>query len=146
MTMQTIVVQKIDNRFDLRQLINWFTHQRDGAFRVEVTRIRKQRTHDQNAWLWGCIYPLLRQALNAEGWDFSTDEQVHEFFKQRVAGESVVNFMTGETVKLPTSTKEMDTVAFAAYCDRLREYGRDYLGIDIPEPTTIMTCRGGREC
>ena len=135
--METYLLHKQDGRFDLRPLINWLSGAKDGTFRIDVTRVRKRRTLDQNAWLWGCIYPLLRQALNAQGWEFVNDEQVHEFFKQQMADDKVLNRQTGEVVSLPVSTREMDTVTFAAYCEKLREYGREYLGVDIPDPMTF---------
>ncbi len=133
--METYYLIKQGGRFDLRPLINWLATASDGTFRIEITRVRKRRTLNQNAWLWGCIYPLLRQGLIAAGWDdIATDEQVHEFFKQQFASDSVVNRQTGEVVRLPSSTKEMDTAQFSAYCEKLRDYGREFLGVEIPDP------------
>lgn len=132
--MEMYLLNKKEGRFDLRPLINYLTAAPDGSFRIEVKRVRKQRSLDQNAWLWGCIYPLLRQALNAQGWEFATDEQVHEFFKQQMADDNVINRNTGEIISIPHSTREMDTLTFATYCDKLREYGQEYLGVNIPDP------------
>jgi hypothetical protein len=28
----------------------------------------------------------------------------------------------------------MDTVTFSTYCEKLRDYGREYLGVEIPDP------------
>ncbi len=89
--METYLLQKQNGTFDLRPLINWLSYAKDGVYKIDVRLIRKQRTLDQNRWLWGCVYPLLRQALNAQGWEFTEDEQVHEFFKQQMASDKVVN-------------------------------------------------------
>lgn len=132
--MESFTTVKLNGRFDLRPLINWLTEARDGTYRVEVTRVRGGRSLDQNAWLWGCIYPLLRQGLNAEGWDFSDDEQVHEFCKQHFADSKVVNRATGETLTLPKSTRKMDTAQFSAYCEQLRAFAAEFLGMTIPDP------------
>ena len=120
----------------MRPLINWLTLARDGSYRIEVTKVRGRRSNDQNAWLWGCIYPLLRQGMNALGWDeMTSDEEVHEYFKQLLADKKIVNRLTGETVTIPSSTAAMDTMEFSAYCEKLRDYGREYLGIEIPDPS-----------
>ena len=39
-----------------------------------------------------------------------------------------------EIVEFPSSTATMDTVQFSTYCEKLREYGREFLGIEIPDP------------
>ena len=132
--MAKVMVEKINGRFSLQPLYEWFTQVCDGLFHIEVKKIRKPRTNDQNGWLWGCIYPMLLDALLEAGWEFTTVEQVHEFFKSIIAKESVVNRHTGEIVEFPSSTATMDTVQFSTYCEKLREYGREFLGIEIPDP------------
>ena len=132
--METYLLQKEDGLFDIRPLINWFCFAQDGLYKIDISKVRGRRSLDQNRWLWGCIYPMLRQALNAQGWEFATDEQVHEFFKAQMAADKVVNKHTGEVIERPGSTREMDTVTFSTYCEKLRDYGREYLGVEIPDP------------
>ena len=136
-------MEKRDGVYDLRPLINWLSRALDGTYKIDVKMVRRRRTIDQNGWLWGCIYPLLRQALNAQGWDFVTDEQAHEFFKAQIANDKVINKHTGEIIEIPRSTKEMDTVTFSTYCDQLREYGRQFLGVEIPDPIPAEYRNGG---
>ena len=114
--METYLLQKQNGTFDLRPLINWLSYAKDGVYKIDVRLIRKQRTLDQNRWLWGCVYSLLRQA------------------KQQMASDKVVNRHTGEIIEIPGSTREMDTVTFSTYCEKLRDYGREYLGVEIPDP------------
>lgn len=134
--METFEITKQDNRFDPRPLLNYLADAKNGTYRVEITRVRGKRSNDQNAWLWGCIYPSLRAGLNAQGWEFTDDEQVHEFCKQHFADNKVVNRDTGEVVTLPNSTKKMDTAQFSAYCEQLRSFAAEYLGVTIPDPIT----------
>lgn len=132
--MAKVIVEKANGLFNLRPLYEWFTQICDGLYLVEVKRQRKPRSTDQNGWLWGCIYPLLLDGLLEVGWEFTNVEQVHEFFKSLVAKDSVVNRHTGEIVEFPTSTALMNTLQFSTYCEKLREYGREFLGIEIPDP------------
>lgn len=101
---------------------------------VEIKAKRKKRSDDQNEWLWGCIYPMLLYALVSEGWEYTSVDQVHEFFKNRFTTDKVVNKHTGEIVEFPSSTAAMDTVTFSAYCEHLRDYALNYLDLEIPDP------------
>lgn len=132
--MAKVVVEKRNGLFNLKPLYEWFQQVCDGLYRLEVRRIRKPRSNDQNGWLWGCIYPMLLDGLIEQGWEFTRIEQVHEFFKNLLARESVVNKHTGEIVEFPSSTALMDTLTFSTYCEKLREYGREFLSIEIPDP------------
>lgn len=127
-------IEKRNGLFNLRPLYDWLNNALDGIYRLEITRVRKPRTMDQNGWLWGCIYPMLLDALLDAGWEFTNCEEVHEYFKNMLTAKQVVNKYTAEVVTFPGSTATMDTVAFSSYCEKLREYGSEYLGIDIPDP------------
>jgi hypothetical protein len=127
-------IVKSNGLFSLRVLYEWLNMAVDGIYMIVVSKVRKPRTNDQNGWLWGCIYPMLLDGLLDAGWEFTDTEQVHEYFKSRLTGVEVVNKHTGEIVRFPESTARMDTVTFSTYCEKLREYGSEYLGIDIPDP------------
>lgn len=133
--MESIILNKKAGHCDIRPLINHFSAVRDGMYRVEVYQCRNYRSNAQNSWLWGCIYPILLNAMVAEGWEnMTTSEDVHEFFKSLLCGKKIVNRTTGEVVTIPNSTARMDTSQFSEYCERLRDYGREYLGVEIPDP------------
>ena len=127
-------IRKDNGLFTLRPLYDWLNGALDGLYELGIKKVRKPRTNDQNGWLWGCIYPMLLDALIDAGWEFTSCEQVHEYFKALLATTEVVNRHTAEVVRFPGSTAEMDTVAFSSYCERLRDYGWEYLGVEIPDP------------
>ena len=106
----------------------------DGIYIIEVKKVRKPRSLDQNGWLFGCIYPILLDALLEAGWEFVSVEQVHEFFKAQMTADKVVNKHTGEIIEFPRSTATMNTVTFSTYCEKLREYAKEFLNVDIPDP------------
>ena len=132
--MAKVMVNKSNGLFDLKPLYEWFKTVCDGLYRIEVKKIRKPRTNDQNGWLWGCIYPMLLDALLDAGWEFVSVEQVHEFFKAQMTADKVVNKQTGEIIEFPKSTATMDTQQFSVYVDALRAYAEDFLNVTIPEP------------
>ncbi len=136
--MERVIVKKDEGGlFDIRPIANYFASAKSGSYMVEVKRIRNTRSLDQNAWLWGCIYPLLLTALNAEGWEFTTTDEVHEFFKGMFRKTRHVNKLTGEVVEIGSSTANMDTAMFSEYCEQLRNYGRDFLNVEIPDPDKL---------
>ena len=136
-----VTVEKENGLFNLNKLYVWFVQAEDGIYLVEVKKVRKPRSNDQNAWLWGCIYPLLLDAMIDAGWEFTNTEQLHEFFKAQMTADEVVNRETGEIVKFPSSTSSMSTVDFSAYCEKLREYAREYLNVEIPDPDKYWRLR-----
>lgn len=134
-------VEKSGGKFSLVPLYRFLEAQGDGVFLLSVKRQRRQRTNSQNEWLWGCVYPILLNALVDAGWEFTDTEQVHEFFKSVLTQEKAVNKDTGEIVTFPSSTARMDTVTFSAYCERLRDYAREFLGVEIPDPDKLWKCK-----
>ena len=115
-----------------------------GVYTVTVEKAASKRSGDQNAYLWGCVYPMLLDGLTDAGWELTGLEQVHEYMKSVMAGESVVNRTTGEIVTLPSATSRMSKAEFSAYCDRLRDYAREFLGVEIPDPDRFWR-RGRKE-
>lgn len=129
-----VLVEKTNGYFDLKDVFEHFKGLPDGWYGVNVNTSRKKRTNDQTGWLFGCIYPMLMEALINEGWEFTNVNQVHDFFLSTLTAQKVINKHTGEIITFPSSTKQMDTVVFSTYCEKLREYGSDFLHIEIPDP------------
>ena len=132
--MREFVIHKEGLRFDLRPVLAFLSGSRDGDYRVSIVRIGKKRTDPQNRYLWGVVYPLLLNGLNALGWDFTTDEQFHEYCKARFCPDPVMNYTTGEVVNLPSSTAKMTVEEFQAYIQKLGQFAQEDLGFVLPDP------------
>lgn len=118
----------------LTDVYNYFRGKPRGTYRVEVTKVRSKRSGRQNKYLWGVVYPILLQGLIEEGWNVTNEEEVHKLFKTVMAEDEFIDPHTGEIIKIPSSTKEMSTVQFNTYINKLREYANEFLGVDIPDP------------
>ncbi len=129
-----VLIEKTNGLFNLKPIYDLLAGYTDGKYLFTVKKVRKPRSLDQNGWLWGCIYPMLLDGLIDAGWEFTDTEQVHEFFKSQFTVDKVVNKHTGEIIEFPAGTSQMDTVVFATYCEKLRDYALEYLNLDIPEP------------
>ena len=66
--------------------------------------------------------------------EFSSSKNIDNVFAE-------INRETGEIVKFPSSTSRMSTVEFSAYCEKLREYAREYLNVEIPDPDKYWRLR-----
>ena len=106
----------------------------NGDYIFTVTPNRKTRSNQQNAYLWGIVYPAVLFGLQDAGWEITDEEQVHEYCKQAFAAREVINKDTGEVLSLPNSTARMQTAEFNVYVDKIKAFALEYLNITIPEP------------
>ena len=106
----------------------------DGEHLITIAPYRKTRSNQQNAYLWGVVYPAVLFGLQDAGWEIIDEEQVHEYCKQAFAAREVINKDTGEVLSLPSSTARMQTAEFNVYVDKIKAFALEYLNITIPEP------------
>jgi hypothetical protein len=133
--MMTVQILKQDGMFDLKLIYSFFRAAKNGQYSVTMDRVRKRNTDKQKGYLWGCVYPLILDALLDAGWDDIYDvNQVHSLCLDKFARTRAVNYHTGEVVEFPESTATMNTIQMSTYTDKVREWARDYLNIEIPDP------------
>lgn len=106
----------------------------DGEHLITIAPYRKTRSTQQNAYLWGVVYPAVLFGLQDAGWEIIDEEQVHEYCKQAFAAREVINKDTGEVLSLPSSTARMQTAEFNVYVDKIKAFALEYLNVTIPEP------------
>jgi len=107
-----------------------------GRYRIVIEKIYNKRSHPQNAYLWGVVYPILVTGFQDMGWrGVKTNEQVHEFCKDRFLKIDIFNELTGDKWQVPGSTKILTTIKFNEYIEDIREFADEFLNIKyIPEP------------
>lgn len=101
-------------------------------------RIRKRkrnRSLNQNAYLHGCVYPLIQEGLLHHGIRTSLTE-VHEMMKLRFLKKDIPIGDNGEYVTTVLSTATLTTIEFMDYIEQISQFGAEYLGIVIPAPNT----------
>lgn len=91
---------------------------------IRILRVQRERTAPQNAYLWGCVYPLLAEAI---GYDV---EELHEACKLRFLRDR-----ENEREDLPRvrSTAKLSTAEFSEYVETVRRLAAE-LGVNIPDP------------
>jgi hypothetical protein len=89
----------------------------EAGHEVTITISEPIRTLDQNAFLWGYVYPPIQRALNKAGITTST-EALHAAMKSRYLPNSVETVFGQEVVVEPRSSK-LTRKAFADFVDSI---------------------------
>jgi hypothetical protein len=112
-----------------------------GLHRVEIVKVRAQRSLKQQGYYWAVVLPYAAKGFR-EAWGAERDQHgreinsmwAHEFFKARFLAQEQVDPRTGEVLAIvPGSSAEQDTAEFAEYLNHIIAFCADYLGVEIPE-------------
>lgn len=105
---------------------------RDGEVFVTVTRRTATRSLQQNRWYWGVIVELLSEHTGYR------PEEIHDvlkakFLPKRLAIADGNGAIKGEFV-IGGSTTRLNTLEFGEYCEAVRQWALEELGVVIPDP------------
>ncbi len=90
---------------------------------VSVEKYTRRRSQDQNEWYWGVILKMISQETGQDA------QSLHEAFKYKFSEKITLNGLV-----IPQSTRTRDTMDFSAYCESIRQWAREFLNLDIPDP------------
>jgi hypothetical protein len=116
-----------------------------GLHRVEIRRVRNQRSLQQLGYYFAVVMPYAAKGLR-DAWGEDVDSLgAHEFFKAEFlshvfADIPVVNRKTGELMgkrRPHTSTSDLDVGEFSAYLEKVIRFCGEQLGIEVPPATTF---------
>ncbi len=94
---------------------------------VSVEKQTRRRSQDQNEWYWGVILKMISQHTGQD------PQSLHEAFKYKFSEKITLNGLV-----IPQSTRTRDTIDFSAYCESIRQWAREFLNLDIPDPKKIQ--------
>lgn len=123
--------------YRIAEMKAWLMNNADKDIVLSVKRKRKNRSTPQNGYYWSVVVPMVREAINSYGNEFSSDD-THEFLKGRFNTKEV-EVGDGNYLQLPQSTSELDTAEFAGYIDQIHQFASMVLGIYIPQPNEQLT-------
>ena len=98
-------------------------------FIYDVKQYRRPRSTQQNRTLW-MWYAVVAAETG------TPSEDVHEWCKRRFLDARTIT-VAGETIKIPGSTRTLDTKQFCAYMDHVQQWARDELSIVLPDPSMV---------
>ena len=100
---------------------------------ITISKKKKQRSLQQNAYYFGVIIPMLRQGLIDTGLRVSKSE-THEMLKSKFLKKEIINEKTGEIFEYIGSTTEMSTVDFMGFIAEIQMWASTYLSLYLPDP------------
>lgn len=100
---------------------------------------RKKRSNPQNAYYWGVLIELTKEAVKNEWRDVWTKEMAHEFYKSKFLFYEKVNEDSGEVIRIPKSTTENSTTAQEEYHSEIRAFLLEWFNVEAPLPNEDIT-------
>jgi hypothetical protein len=138
LTIQTTIINGKATR-NLNLLRDAFASFEGKNVNVTIEPVKKKRSNEQNRYLWGVCYPIIRNCLKELGNNFS-DNDVHDLLKMKFLKQTVLaNEETGECIERVKSTTELSTVDFMTYVMEIQKFSEEWFGVIIPDSNTQLT-------
>lgn len=111
--------------YDQRNFNNYINHLQGKEVQVSVGLVKKQRSNNQNRFLWGVCYKLLSDTTGY------IPEEVHDAMRMM--------FLLDKTREIPTllSTTGLTTKEFEEYLEKIRIWAAQELSCIIPLPNEV---------
>lgn len=105
----------------------------DKAWQVVVEPFKRPRSNQQNAYLWGVVYPTIIESGGEalRGW---TADDLHEYFLGEIHGWEVIEGFGRKRMKPVKRSSRMTKTEFMDYLEQVSQRCSD-MGIVIPEPS-----------
>ena len=108
----------------------------DGRYVVKITKANK-RSLPQNNFYWGCVCPIVRDALRDAGYsEVKSINDAHEVMKTLFLKKKITNEVNGDEIIIPGSTAKLTTTEFVAFFEEVAQWSSTYLGVVIPNPNS----------
>lgn len=98
------------------------------AFKVEISELKNTRSNDQNAYLWGVVYPTILKRL--QGWD---GDDLHEYFLGEHFGWETLEGLGRKRLKPIRRSSKLSPTEFREHWQFIQRKMAE-IGIDIPDP------------
>jgi hypothetical protein len=99
---------------------------------VRIEPHKDGRSQKQNRWYWGQVLGLVSEHTGY------TPEELHEYFKSRFIPKRIAlsddNGVVVDDRVIGGSSAKLDVEAFAHYCECIRQFAAEDLGVVIPDP------------
>lgn len=115
---------------DIRKFISEYEGK---SIEIVLKKARSKRTDLQNRYYFGCVVPIIQEALKDLGHRLDKDE-THYFLREKFNYKELVNENTGESVKIPQSTTTLTKTEFGEYIEKIAQWSAEFLNVAIPEP------------
>jgi hypothetical protein len=104
--------------------------------RVTVEKYVRRRSLEQNAYLWGVVYPkILKECGESAKW---RAEDLHEMFLGEWSGWEEFEIFGKKRRRPIHRSHNLTTVDFADFVTSIQHFAAEH-GVDIPDPNEVET-------
>ena len=125
------IVNNKDLKKELEDLPN-------GRYRLTIEKWRKNKSLPQLGYYYACVLPMFHSAALAQGWEFTSLDELDVYLKSQFANREIINKHTGEIIEVPELKRDMTTTEFSTFVNQVRDHCSEFLGVYIPEPETNL--------
>ncbi len=102
-----------------------------GNVKVTVAEAKRTRSLEQNAYLWGVVYPtILQSSAEMDGW---TADDLHELFLGEHYGWQTITGLGRRRMKPINRSSKLTTLQFMDHIAFIQQYMAER-GVYIPDP------------
>jgi hypothetical protein len=101
---------------------------KDRPLKVTIAEYKRTRSTEQNAYLWGVVYPAI--LLHLPGWDA---DDLHEYFLGEWSGWQTIEGFGRKRIKPVRRSSKLNTTEFADYVAFIQRKMAER-GIYVPDP------------
>lgn len=123
---QTVIIQKGGQLTRIVALLSALV--RDTPLKVTIAEYKRTRSLEQNAYLWGVVYPSILQHL--PGWDAN---DLHEYFLGEWSGWQTLEGLGRKRLKPVRRSSKLSTTEFADFVGHIQRIMAEK-GIYVPDP------------
>ncbi|HEX7041285.1 MAG TPA: hypothetical protein VF202_14305 [Trueperaceae bacterium] len=127
---QTVIIQKGGSLSRIVGLLSALV--KEMPLKVTIAEYRRTRSLEQNAYLWGCVYPTILQHL--PGWDA---EDLHEYFLGEWSGWEVLEGFGRKRMRPIRRSSKLKTTEFMDFVAFIQRRMAEH-GVYIPDPNEDM--------
>jgi len=107
----------------------------DYIYEIEITRLSKAKSREQENFRWGVLYPEILSGLRDQGYkEVKTKDDVHDIVKSLFLKKEIVNEETGEVITIPDTTKNLSVEREQEFQEDIRIWAAEFLRISLSEP------------
>lgn len=100
---------------------------------IVMKKAKSKRSDRQNRYYFGCVVPIICQALKDLGHDLNKVE-CHEWLKMKFNYTSIADGQGNHISDIPKSTTRLTKTEFGEFIERVAQFAATHLNVAIPEP------------
>lgn len=102
---------------------------------IIIEQTRRKRSNQQNRFYWGCVIPIIKEALYNLG-EKLTNEEVHDLIKFKFLKYDKPINEDGLFITKIKSTSELTKSEFMELISEIQQWSSEYFNCIIPDPNT----------